>query len=164
MAQVYSPSRNAPYGSTLANVTLTALRVMAGLLFVQHGAQKLLGVLGGFGGTPGATAPLVSMMGFAGIVELVGGLLIAVGLFTRPVAFLAAGQMAAAYFMAHAPQSFFPVQNGGEPPVLFCFVFLVFAAIGAGPWALDALLTRRRAAPNPATDSARDSRANRRTA
>lgn len=147
-----SPIRStavAPYGSTLANVTLTALRVMAGLLFMQHGAQKLFGALGGVDGA-GMSVQIFSLMGLAGVIELVGGFLIAIGLLTRIAAFLASGQMATAYFMAHAPQNFWPVLNGGEPPVLFCFIFLVFAAIGAGPWAVDALLTNRRAAPVPA--------------
>jgi putative oxidoreductase len=135
------------YGSTLADVTLTALRVVAGLLFAQHGAQKLLGAFGGFGGTPGATAPLLSQMGLAGIIELVGGLLIAFGLFTRIVSFIAAGEMAVAYFLAHQARSFWPIENQGEPTILFCFVFLTFAALGAGPWSLDAILFGRRRAP-----------------
>ncbi|HEY0971025.1 MAG TPA: DoxX family protein [Gemmatimonadales bacterium] len=147
MAQDIRPTAAPPYGSTLADVTLTALRVMAGLLYAQHGAQKLLGAFGGFGGTPGATAPLVSLMGLAGVIELVGGLMIAFGLLTRLVAFVASGEMAFAYFMAHFPRSFWPIENGGEPVVLFCFTFLLFAAIGAGPWSLDAILFGRRRAP-----------------
>ncbi len=150
MVQDVRSTAASPYGSTLADVTLTALRVMAGLLFALHGAQKLLGAFGGFGGTPGATAPLMSMMGLAGIIELVGGLLIAFGLLTRIASFISAGEMAVAYFMAHMPQGFWPIENGGEPTLLFCFIFLVFAVIGGGPWSLDALLPGRRAIAGPA--------------
>ena len=121
------------------------LRIGTGMLFMQHGAQKLFGVLGGFGGTPGATAPLASMMGLAGVLEFFGGLLIVIGLFTRPVAFVLAGQMAAAYFMAHFAQNFFPLLNGGEPALLFMLVFLFLMANGAGPASADdAIASRRR--------------------
>jgi putative oxidoreductase len=83
-------------------------------------------------------------MGLAGTLEIVGGVLLVLGLFTRPVAFILSGQMAVAYFMAHAPQSFYPIHNGGESAILFCFVFLYLAAAGAGSWSLDA--TRKTAA------------------
>ena len=120
-----------------------ALRAMTGLLFVQHGLQKLFGLLvnpeRGWGGPPDA----FSRMWLAGVLELFGGALVAAGLFTRPVDFLLAGQMAVAYFQSHAPRSFFPVLNGGEHTVLFCFVFLYLFATGAGPYSLDALLARR---------------------
>jgi putative oxidoreductase len=109
------------------------LRIVSGLLFAQHGAQKLLGALGGRQVDP------VSLLGLAGIIELVGGPLIALGLFAAPVAFIASGEMAAAYFMAHAPRSFWPVVSGGELPALYCFIFLLIAANGSGIWSLDNL-------------------------
>jgi putative oxidoreductase len=113
------------------------LRIVAGLLFACHGAQKLFGVLGGVGAPPGTMVPLFSLMGLAGLIECVGGLCIAVGLFASYAAFIASGEMAAAYFMAHAPRSFWPIQNNGEPAVLYCFLFLYMAARGAGVWSLD---------------------------
>jgi putative oxidoreductase len=109
---------------------------MAGLLFLEHGTQKLLGFPARMGGGP--MPDLLSLPGIAGSLELVGGALIVLGLFTRPVAFLLSGQMAVAYFLAHAPKSPFPALNGGDAAILFCFVFLYFAAAGAGPWSLDA--------------------------
>ena len=109
------------------------LRIVAGFLFSLHGAQKLFGVLGG------QSVELMSQRGLAGIIELIGGVLIAIGLFTSPVAFIASGEMAVAYFQAHFPRGFWPVQNGGEPAVLFCFVFLYFAAMGSGRWSVDSL-------------------------
>ena len=124
-------------------VTHDLLRVVAGLLLMQHGLQKVLGLLGGYRGTPGATAPLLSQSGLAGGLELVGGLLLALGLFTRPVAFVLSGLMAFAYFLSHAPGGFWPLLNRGELAVLFSFVFLMFAASGAGPWSVDAMLRRR---------------------
>lgn len=110
------------------------LRIVAGGLFACHGAQKLFGALGG------QAAPLASQFGLAGVIELLGGLLIALGLFTSPVAFLAAGEMAAAYFIAHAPRAPWPILNGGELAVLYCFLFLYMAARGSGPLSLDRLL------------------------
>jgi putative oxidoreductase len=109
------------------------LRIVAGFLFSLHGVQKLFGALGG------QTVELASQMGLAGIIELVGGVLIAIGLFTSPVAFIASGEMAAAYFLAHAPRGLWPIHNGGELAVLYCFVFLYFAAVGSGKWSVDAL-------------------------
>jgi putative oxidoreductase len=128
----------------LTEVTHTLLRVGAGLFFMLHGGQKLLGWFGGFGGQPGATAPLMSLMGLAGVLELVGGVLILIGLLTRPVAFLLSGQMAVAYFMAHFPRGFWPIENSGEPAALFSLIFLYFAAAGAGRYSVDALISRRR--------------------
>jgi putative oxidoreductase len=122
--------------------TLALLRFMAGLMFALHGAQKLLGAFGGMGGS-GATAEPLTMMWFAGVLELVGGLLIAVGLLTRPVAFLLSGQMAAAYFMAHLPEGFWPIQNGGELAALYCFLFLYLSARGPGRYSLDAVVFRK---------------------
>ena len=112
------------------------LRIVVGFLFACHGAQKLFGVLGGLGGS-GESAPILSLMGFAGLIEFFGGLLIMVGWLTGYVAFIASGQMAAAYFMGHYPRGFWPVLNGGEPAVLFCFIFLYFASQGAGVWSID---------------------------
>jgi putative oxidoreductase len=108
-----------------------ALRIVGGLLFACHGAQKLFGVLGGDGVT------LVSRVGFAGVVELFGGGLVAFGIFTPYVAFIMSGQMAFAYFLSHAPRGFWPIMNGGELAVLYCFLFLYIAAKGAGPFSLD---------------------------
>lgn len=110
-----------------------ALRIVAGFLFFQHGLPKLFG---GFGRD--APVELMSQMGAAGLIEVIGGLLIAVGLFASPVAFLASGEMAVAYFQAHAPRGFWPIVNGGELAALYCFVFLYFAATGAGKWSIDA--------------------------
>jgi putative oxidoreductase len=118
-------------------ITHALLRIGAGLLFMQHGAQKLFGMFGGFGGTPGASAPLVSQMGLAGVLEFFGGLLIVFGLFTRPVAFLLAGQMVWAFFQAHFPQGGVPMQNGGELPLLYALVLLYLFGNGPGPYSVD---------------------------
>lgn len=128
----------------LAPVALAALRIVAGLMFMQHGAQKLLGQFGGFGGTPGATAPIASQMGLAGMLELLGGGLLVIGLLTRPVALLLSGMMAVAYFQSHFPQGFWPIVNRGELAALYCFVFLVLAAVGPGALSVDGMLRRRR--------------------
>ena len=101
------------------------LRIVAGLLFACHGAQKLLGIFGGVGGQPGGTVALLSLMGLAGVIELVGGLLIALGILTSYTAFIASGQMASAYFMGHFPRGFWPIQNDGELAVLYCFLVTV---------------------------------------
>lgn len=122
--------------ATWAPRLLSVLRIMSGLLFLEHGTQKLFGFPARMGG--GAAPELLSLPGIAGCLELVGGALIVLGLFTRPVAFLLSGQMAVAYFLAHAPKSPFPALNGGDAAILFCFVFLYFAAAGAGPWSIDA--------------------------
>jgi putative oxidoreductase len=122
---------------------LSVLRIMTGLLFLAHGTAKLFqwplveyfkdGV------------PLFSLMGLAGTLEIVGGLLIIAGLFTRISAFVLSGMMAVAYFMAHAPQGFHPINNGGELAIMYCFVFLYLAAAGPGPWSVDARLGRESA-------------------
>ena len=117
---------------------LAVLRIGAGLLFMQHGLQKLFGMFGGFGGTPGATAPLDSLMGVAGILELVGGALLVAGLFVRPVALILAIEMVVAYFKSHLPQGAVPIQNGGELALLYALVFAFLAARGAGPASVDA--------------------------
>lgn len=115
---------------------LGVLRIVAGFLFLQHGAQKL------FGWFDGQTVELASLMGVAGIIELVGGLLILIGLFTRITAFIASGEMAVAYFMAHASQAPWPIQNSGEHTVLFCFVFLYLVFAGPGAFSVDGARTR----------------------
>ncbi len=114
---------------------------MTGLLFLEHGTQKLPGFP--LSSNPGP--PLFSLLGVQGVLELVGGVLIVLGLFTRPVAFILAGDMAVAYFMVHAPRSFFPALNGGDAAILYCFVFLYLAAAGGGAWSADALRGRSHA-------------------
>jgi putative oxidoreductase len=120
---------------------LSVLRIVTGLLFLEHGTGKLLG----FPPSDHAAPTLLSLIGVQGALELVGGFLILIGLFTRPVAFVLAGDMAVAYFMAHAPKSFFPTLNGGQLAILFCFVFLYLAVAGGGKWSADELLARSRA-------------------
>jgi putative oxidoreductase len=118
---------------------LSLLRMVGAFLYLAHGTQKLFV----WPTTePGHAVALVSLMGLAGVLEVFGGLLLFLGLFTRPVAFVLAGEMAVAYFMAHAPRGFWPILNHGELPVLFCFLFLYLAAVGGGPWSLDALRRR----------------------
>jgi putative oxidoreductase len=117
---------------------LSVLRIVAAFLFMQFGSAKLLAIPAAV--MPGGgTAPLMSLPGFAGSLELVGGALLLLGLFTRPVAFLLSGEMAFAYFMGHAPQGFWPVLNQGSPAILFCFIWLCISSAGPGPWSLDAL-------------------------
>lgn len=111
------------------------MRIVAGLLFAMHGAQKLFGVLGG------SKVPLVSLYGAAGVIEFFGGLLIALGLLGCWAAFIASGEMAVAYFVAHFPQGFWPVFNKGELAVLYCFVFLYIATRGSGVWSVDTALS-----------------------
>ena len=117
----------------LTELTFTALRIVAALLFMQHGIQKLFGALGG-----GQVETLMSLRGLAGILEFGGGLLLAVGLFTRPVAFVLAGEMAVAYFTAHAPRGFWPIMNQGELAAFYCFTWLFVFAHGPGKCSLDA--------------------------
>lgn len=121
---------------------LSVLRVVAALIFLLHGTQKLLDV------PPlGRPSPeMFTLSWWAGAIELVGGPLLLLGLFTRPVAFVLSGQMAFAYFIAHAPRNLFPTLNGGDAAILYCFVFLYIAAAGPGPWSLDAQLGRDRRA------------------
>ena len=129
-------------GTGFSRYALSLLRIAAGFTFTLHGAQKLFGWLGGSGG---AKAELFSLVGLAGVLEFFGGLLILAGLFTRPVAFILCGEMAFAYFRSHAPKGFWPILNGGELAVLYCFVFLYLAATGPGSISLDRLLGRRSA-------------------
>jgi putative oxidoreductase len=119
---------------SLAPALQSVLRIVAGLAFMEHGTGKLIGFPHGL---PFIDQMPAGLLYFTGTMELVGGALIALGLFTRPVAFILSGFMAAAYFMAHFPMSFFPAINMGEPALLYCFIFLYFAAAGAGPWAID---------------------------
>jgi putative oxidoreductase len=114
------------------------LRIVAGLLFAQHGAQKLFGALGG------EAVQLASRAGLAGVIELVGGLLIAFGLFAGLAAFIASGEMAAAYFIAHAGNALFPIQNRGELAMLYCFLFLYIASKGSGVWSIDAMRGKKK--------------------
>jgi putative oxidoreductase len=117
---------------------LSILRIMSALLFMAHGTQKLLGFPAPYG------SPLETLGLVGGILELVGGALLAIGLFTRPVAFILSGQMAVGYFLIHAPKSFYPTLNGGDAAVLFCFVFFYFVFAGPGPWSVDAARSKGR--------------------
>lgn len=123
--------------SSWAPLMLAALRVMTALLFIEHGTSKLFG----FPPSPmgGGETKLFSLIGLAGVLETFGGFLILIGLFTRPVAFVLAGFMAVAYFMAHAPQSFYPLVNMGDAAILFCFIFLYLMVAGPGSWSIDSL-------------------------
>jgi putative oxidoreductase len=115
----------------------SVLRIVSALLFMHFGTMKLFAFPVGMPPS-GGTAPLMSQVGLAGVLEVFGGALIALGLFTRPVAFILSGEMAVAYFQGHFPQSFWPVVNMGTPAILYCFIWLYYSAAGAGPWSLDA--------------------------
>ena len=119
-----------------------AFRIVAGLMFVQHGMQNLFGWFGGARPYGGAAAPFLSVLFFAGLIELIAGLMIAVGFRTSWAAFLSSGEMAVAYWWKLAPLSFFPIENRGEHAVLYCFAFLYFASRGSGRFSLDALLKK----------------------
>lgn len=125
---------------------LSVLRMVTGALFFEHGLQKVFNV-------PSAAQPvpyhLVSLLGLAGVIETIGGFLLLVGLFTRPAAFIASGEMAVAYFKVHIHRSFFPINNRGDNVVLFCFVMLFLAVAGGGAWAIDQWIARRRIADQP---------------
>src|SRR5437899_6402941 len=120
----------------------SAMRIIVGFTFSLHGFQKLLGLFGGLGGH-GATAPTYSLMWVAGVLESFGRLLILLGLFMRIVALILAGEMAVAYFRDHFPRGFWPILNGGELAVVYCFVFLYLASAGPGPWSVDRLLRKK---------------------
>lgn len=122
--------------TNLSRSTHAVLRIVSGILFMQHGLQKVYGLLGGFP-AHGGTAPLLSTMGVAGILELFGGAFIILGFLTRPVAMVLTVEMIVAYFMAHAPQGGWPVQNGGELALVYAAVFAFLTANGAGIWSLD---------------------------
>jgi putative oxidoreductase len=125
--------------SRYSDLVYTLFRLMAGLMFIFHGTQKLFGIPGGR--TP---AKLASLSGVAGVIELAGGLMIAFGIFAAWAAFLASGTMAVAYFLRHAEQGFLPIVNKGELAALYCFAFLLIAALGSGRYSVDALVARRR--------------------
>jgi putative oxidoreductase len=123
---------------------LSVLRIVAGLIFLSAGTMKMFGYPPPpIGSPPMPPFNLMSEIGLAGILEVFGGLAIVLGVLTRPVAFLLAGEMAVAYFQFHAPQALFPITNGGMPAVLFCFIFLYLMVAGAGSWSIDALISRR---------------------
>lgn len=123
----------------LKEFAYNALRVVAGFLYAQHGAQKLFGVL-----DREPVESLMSLMGAAGVIEFFGGVLLMLGLFTRPVAFICSGQMAVAYFMVHVPQGFWPILNGGELAAFYCFTWLFFFTRGGGRYSVDAWLAGRK--------------------
>lgn len=123
---------------------LTVLRIVVGFLFFCHGAQKMLGWFADPGMPPHPAPAFPSLIWFAGVLELVGGALIALGILTRPIAFLLSGEMAVAYFKAHAPHGWVPLMNHGEAAVLFCFIFLFFAVHGGGPYTLESSMRRDR--------------------
>lgn len=124
-----------PLPASLAPRLLAAMRIVFGLVFLSHGVSKLFGL-------PPFPRPLDGLLYASAILELFGGALLIVGLFVRPVAFVLSGMMAFAYFMAHAPQGPFPIANGGEAAVLYCFAFLYLAAAGGGAWSIDAVRAR----------------------
>ncbi|WP_158743797.1 DoxX family protein [Acidisphaera sp. L21] len=134
-------STTAPSAAPLSNAfiaewaprLLSVVRIVVALLFMQHGLQKLFGLLNG-----PFQPQAFSLLWFAAIIELLGGVLLLIGLFSRVAAFIMSGEMAVAYFMVHFPKSIFPAVNGGDAAVLFCFIFLYLAAAGPGPWSIDA--------------------------
>ena len=128
------PQRLSPYA-------LSTARIVVGLMFLEHGSSKLFGFP-----QPGHQPDFLTLIWFAGVLELVGGFLITLGLLTQPVAFIVSGEMAFAYFISHAPRGFFPILNGGDGAILYCFFFLYLAFAGGGALSLDALISRRRAA------------------
>src|SRR5881409_489697 len=130
----------------IEQITVFLLRVVAGLLFMQAGGMKLFGWFGGLPREmfPTGTAPLMTQTGIGGVLEFFGGIAMMLGLLTRPLAFILSGEMAVAYFQFHQPNGAWPIQNHGEPAVLFCFLFLYFAAHGAGAWSMDHLIAQAR--------------------
>jgi putative oxidoreductase len=131
-AQGRAVGRYAPY-------ILSIVRIVVALLFFEHGLSRLFGFP-----SPLPAPALFSLYWFAGAIELAGGALVTLGLFTRTVAFIMSGEMAYAYFYSHAPAGFFPILNRGDGAILYCFIFLYIAFAGAGPWSLDALWSRKR--------------------
>ena len=130
---------------------LSILRIVSAFLFIQFGSAKILALPAAI--MPGGgTAPLTSLAGIAGTLELVFGSLLLLGLFTRPAAFLVSGEMAIAYFHGHAPQGFWPVLNQGSPAILFCFIWLFISSAGPGPWSIDAMRRVRPGAPSTVLD------------
>lgn len=131
-----------PASPRWSNIFLSVLRIVAALIYMQHGSQKLFGFPPS--GAPGPGGPLVlfSQTGLAGVLEFFGGMLVLLGLFTRPVAFILSGEMAVAYFQVHAPRAFLPIVNRGELAVVLCFLFLYLAFAGGGSWSVDDVLAR----------------------
>lgn len=131
MSLEQAAARSSPY-------MLSILRIAVALLFLEHGLSRLFG-------WPSAmpTPPMLTLYWFAGAIEFVGGVLVLLGLFTRPAAFIMSGEMAFAYFLSHAPRNAFPILNGGDAAILYCFIFLYLAVAGAGPLSLDAMWRRR---------------------
>lgn len=129
-----------------AQITYCLLRVVSGLLYFHAGSVIHLGWFGGMPGALGARPALTSQIGFGGALEFYGGIAIMLGLFTQPVAFILSGEMAVAYWQFHFPRGAWPVQNHGEPAVLFCFIYLFMAAQGGGDWSVDAWIRRKWAA------------------
>ncbi len=126
---------------SLQPYAVSLLRIAAGFTFSLHGWQKLFGLFGGVGGH-GATAHFFSLLWLASCLEVAGGALILLGLGARPVAFVLCGEMATAYFLQHAPKGFWPITNGGELAVLYCFIFLFLFTAGPGPWSVDRVVRR----------------------
>lgn len=129
-------------GYSMASYLQSVLRIVAAFMFLQAGTMKLFGWPAAMPG--GGSVPIMSQMWIGAVLELVGGGLLVLGLVTRPVAFVLAGEMAVAYFQFHAPQGFWPIVNQGQPAVLYCFIWLFFSAAGGGAWSLDALIAKRR--------------------
>ncbi len=138
---VYLDSFSSRWSSRL----LSVLRIVTGFLFMPHGAQKLFGFLAP---QQAVSPPLLSLLGLAGVLEFFGGLLILLGLFTRPVAFILSGEMAVAYFLVHAPQGFWPLKNGGDLAAILCFVFLYLSVAGGGAWSVERLWRRDKSSQN----------------